>query len=378
MKSRTEKTKPDYILLSVTAILILLGITVLASVSAAFSQEKFGSPTFFIFRHILVGLLPGILLGFAAFKIPLTFLKKWAPALLFINLVLMILVFVPKIGVSFGGASRWIDLGPVLFQPSEFLKLTFIIYLAAWLSARTERRVAEHVKKAFSQTLIAFLIILGFITLLLVFQPDISTLGIIIISAISMYFLAGMPISHSFLITAVGIAGAVFLIKIAPYRFARILTFLNPGIDPMGIGYQVQQALIAIGSGGILGIGLGMSVQEFGLLPQPMSDSIFAIFAEETGFIGSIILVLLFLMFAWRGFVNAKKTQNKFHELICIGLSVWIVLQAFVNIGSMIGIVPLTGIPLPFISHGGSSLIAALIGVGILLNISKSSNHLII
>jgi cell division protein FtsW len=153
----------------------------------------------------------------------------------------------------------------------------------------------------------------------------------------------------------------------------RILVFLNPGIDPMGMGYQMKQILITIGSGGIFGLGLGMSVQKFGWIPQTMSDSIFAIFAEETGFVGSVVLIFLFLLLLWRGFRIAKMSQNKFSQLLAMGISCWICIQAFINIGAMIGLLPLTGIPLPFISYGGSHMVAELIGIGILLNISKSS-----
>lgn len=161
------------------------------------------------------------------------------------------------------------------------------------------------------------------------------------------------------------------LIKLAPYRAARLLVFLKPEIDPMGIGYQIKQALIAVGSGGISGLGLGMSQQRLGFLPQSISDSIFAILAEETGFIGCLILIFLFLIFLWRGFEIAKVSQNKFSQLAALGITSWITLQALTNIGSMIGILPLTGIPLPFISYGGSALVSELAGVGILLNISK-------
>lgn len=360
--------KPDYFLMIVVGFLILLGLIILASVSAVLAQEKFGSPTFYLFHYIIFGLTPGLLLGFVAFKIPLSFLKKWSPFLLLFNLFLLILVFVPNIGMSLGGARSWINLGFISFQPSEFLKLTFILYLASWLAVRTEKG-----SKNFSSTLVAFLAVMGLIGLLLILQPDIGTLGIIIMSALLIYFLAGTPIRHSLVVGSAVLATLAILIKIAPYRLNRILVFLNPDIDPMGLSYQLKQSLIAIGSGGILGRGLGMSAQTFVYLPQRIADSIFALFAEETGFIGALILICLFLMFVWRGFVIAKNTPNKFYQLAALGITSWITLQAFVNIGSMVGILPLTGIPLPFISYGGSALVAELIGIGILLNISKNT-----
>jgi len=368
---------PDYILIGAVVVLLVLGILILASVSASLSQERFGSTFYYLNHQFLFGLLPGVLLAFLAFKIRLDFLKKWTLILLLINLILLAMVFLPKIGGSLGGAARWINLGPISFQPAEFLKLTFLLYLAAWLTGRTSPQgkiSAGQVKKGFSQTLIAFLIVIIFVSLLLIFQPDISTLGVIIASATLMYFLAGTPLWHSILIMAAGLGGLFSIIKLAPYRANRLLVFFHPEIDPMGIGYQIKQALIAIGSGGIsgLGLGLGMFRQKIGFLPHSMSDAIFAIFAEEAGFIGSLILIFLFLLFLWRGFKIAKVSQDKFSKLIALGITSWITIQALTNIGSMTGLLPLTGIPLPFISYGGSALITELIGVGVLLNISKN------
>jgi len=367
-------SQSDYIFLFVVVVLIILGGLILISVSSSISQEKFGSSFYYLNHQILYGFLPGLILAFFAFKIKLVILKKWAPILLLINLVFLGMVFLPMVGVSFKGAARWVDLGPISFQPSEFFKLSFILYLSSWLASRTPHQNkfgAGQAEKKFSQTFFAFLVVIGIAAIFLIFQPDISTLLVIILVATLMYFLARTPFWHSILITLIIIFGFLFLIKIAPYRFNRILVFLNPELDPMGIGYQIKQALIAIGSGGIFGSGLGLSLQKFGFLPHSISDSIFAIFAEETGFIGSFILVLLYLIFFWRGLKIGKQSPEKFSKFCAFGITFWITLQAFVNIGSMIGILPLTGIPLPFISYGGSALISELIGVGILLNISK-------
>jgi len=364
------KGKPDYFLLAAVIMLVLLGVVILTSVSSALSQDKFDSPTFYLFHHIVYGLLPGALLGFVAFKMPLRLIKKWAPILFLLNLILLALIFIPKIGLTLGGARSWINLGFVSFQPSEFLKLTFTLYLASWLAVR----IGEKVKKNFSSTLIAFFIALGLISLLLISQPDVGTLGIIIMIGVVMYFLAGTPLKHTFLIVLTISTALIALISIAPYRLARISVFFNPDIDPMGISYQVKQALIAVGSGGLFGRGLGMSVQKFGFLPQPMADSIFACYAEEWGLVGALVLIAFLFIFIWRGFSIAKNTSNKFYQLTALGLTTWLALQAFVNIGSMVGILPLTGIPLPFISYGGSALVTTLVGVGILLNISKQTS----
>lgn len=360
------KKHPDFFLLGTIVFLTIFGVIILASVSAPFSLDKFGTPYYFLNHQLLYGLIPGAILAFFAFRINLATIKKWAPFLLLINLILLIMLFLPKIGMEAKGASRWLNLGFISFQPSEFLKLTFILYLASFLAA-------GQVKKKFAQTFIAFLIVIGLIGLLLILQPDISTLVIIVLAASSMYFLAQTPLWHSILIFILGSGGLALLIKFEAYRFSRLLAFLNPEFDPMGKGYQLKQALIAIGSGGISGQGLGMSQQKFGLLPESMSDSIFAVFAEEAGFIGGIILLSFFSLFLWAGFRVIKKTQEKFSKLAALGITCWICLQAFINISSMTGILPLAGVPLPFVGYGGSALISELIGVGILLNISKNT-----
>ena len=348
--------------------LLIFGILILASVSAVFSQEKRGDAGYFFFRQLLIGVIPGIVLGVFSFKINIAYLKKIALLALIINLLLMGLVFLPKIGVQAGGASRWINLGPASFQPSEFLKLTFILYLALWLASRTDKS-NNRANLDWKFTFLPFLIILSIIALLLMLQSDLSTLIIIILAALAMYFSAKTPFWHSFLIIAL-IAGAIVLLIIfEPYRMERFLVFLGIKNDPMGIGYQVKQSLIAIGSGRVFGLGLGMSHQK---IPQTMSDSIFSTLSEEMGFIGSSLLVALFVIFIWRGLRIAIKSSDYFSRLVAVGVSSWIGVQAFFNIGAMIGVLPLMGVPLPFISHGGSHIIAELVALGILLNISKS------
>jgi cell division protein FtsW len=190
-----------------------------------------------------------------------------------------------------------------------------------------------------------------------------------------MYFFSGTPLWHTIFLILMGLGSLSALIKFKPYRFNRLLVFLRPETDPMGIGYQIKQALITVGSGGLFGLGLGMSHQKFGFLPQPISDSIFSIFAEETGFLGSAILLFLFLIFFWRGLKISKESPDKFSQMVALGISLWIIMQSFVNIGSMIGILPLSGIPLPFISYGGTHFVAEMVGIGILLNISKTTRY---
>jgi cell division protein FtsW len=382
MKVEVKKAgRPDFILLGAVCCLILLGIIIMASVSFAPSIREYGSSFSILWHHILFGLLPGIVLGYVLFKFPLEKIKKLAPIVFLINLFSLVLVFFPVIGISAGGASRWINFGFTTIQPSEFLKVTFILYLAAWLSSLIKKNNEVKKNKVFQRannspnTFISFLIIIGVITVLMVLQRDVSTWGVIIVSGIVMYFLSGVSLKHMVAIF-LGLFGLLFLlIKLVPYRFQRFLVFLNPDLDPMGKGYQIKQALITVGSGGLFGKGFGLSLQRYGgFLPQPISDSIFALFSEEAGFIGSFILVSLFILFAWRGFVIAKNSKDQFSKFICFGISLWIIIQAFVNIGAMINLIPLTGIPLPFISYGGSALIAELMAVGIMLNISTKTS----
>lgn len=369
--------KPDYILLGIVAVLIMVGIMVLAGASAPFSVANFNSPTTLLWHQILYGVMPGIIVGLVAFKMPLNFLKRFSTLLLLINILLLIFVFFPGIGFSAGSnASRWISLGSLTFQPSEFLKLAFLAYIAAWSTShlgKSRERFKSLAESVWRGGLIPFFLVIALVGVLLVLQPHLSTLGIIVFSGFAIYFTANAPFWHAASFVTAGVVLFVALIKIAPYRMERIMVFLNPSTDPTGIGYQLKQALIAIGSGGIAGIGLGMSYQQLRILPAAISDAIFAVFAHETGFLGAMAIVLLFLIFLWRGFAIAKRMDDLFSRYLAVGITSWITLQAFVNIGAMLGLVPLTGVPLPFISYGGSHLIAELAGVGVLLNISKHS-----
>ena len=374
----------DYILLYIVGILIIFGIVMIATVSVPLSLEKFGNTWHYLVHQILLGLVPGIFLAILFSKIRLPVLRKYSPVLLLLNLIALILVFAPHIGVLLGGARRWLALGPISFQPSEFLKVSFLLYLAAWLT-RTPVREKDELLVRYgkglwldepkNQTLIAFLIILAVITFLLIKQPDMSTLIVIALTSVLIYFMNPSPFWHKISVIFAGIGGLILLVIIAPYRMERLISFFRPEIGPLKQGYHIHQSLISIGSGKIFGVGspfgLGMSQQKFGFLPHPMSDSIFAIIGEEMGFVGCLILIAFFLIFAWRGFKIAKEAPNRFSYLLASGITIWITFQALFNMGVMTGLLPLTGIPLPFISYGASHIIAELIGVGILLNISK-------
>jgi cell division protein FtsW len=248
------------------------------------------------------------------------------------------------------------------------MKMAFILYLAAWLSEKGEKKVAD-----FNEGLVPFLAILLLIGFLIIKQPDTGTLGLICFIAMSIFFAAGAHVKHIFGLIGLGFASIAVLILLAPYRLARMTVFLNPDHDPAGAGYQVSQALLAVGSGGLLGAGLGQSRQKFNYLPEPVTDSIFAVLAEEFGFMGTTVLVCLFLYLAWRGLRIAQGAPDMFGRLIVVGVVSWITIQAFINISAIIGLIPLTGIPLPLISYGGTSLAVILASIGIVLNISKHS-----
>ncbi|PIR58423.1 MAG: stage V sporulation protein E [Parcubacteria group bacterium CG10_big_fil_rev_8_21_14_0_10_35_15] len=352
--------KPDFVLIIASFLLILIGSLILASTSAVLSMERFGNPNYFLKHQLLFGLLPGLFLGLIGFLVPLEKIKKISFWFFIFNLLTLCLLFFSATGLKLFNASSWINLGIITFQPSEFLKIALILYLGAWLS-----------KQDFS--LIPFLIIIGVVSILLILQPDIGTLAVIISIACAMFFVIGTPMWQNLLIWFSGLIGLGVLIKLAGYRMDRWKVFINPDIDPMGIGYQLKQSLISIGSGGIFGLGLGMSRQKFNFLPATIGDAIFPIFAEETGFLGAMLLILLISIFIWQGFKIARSTKDKFSQIIAVGICVWIGFQFLTNIASMIGIFPLTGIPMPFISYGGSHLTSELAALGILLNISRQT-----
>jgi cell division protein FtsW len=364
------KKKPDTILLYTSIALIVLGILTLASVSASLSYKTFDSTFYFLQHQIIFGLIPGIILGIFVFKKDIEWIKKKSSIIFLLNLFLLFLVIAPKLVGLSSGVMRSLDLFFFSIQPAEFLKLTVILYLASWWSSFKNKKIEGSENKNLS--LIVFLTIMAVIGFLIVLQPNVSTFGIIAIIAAIVYFSANSALWHTPFLGALGVAAFLTLMKTADYRSNRLAVFLDPETDPMGIGYQLKQAMITIGSGGLAGVGIGLSQQK-GYLPELLSDSIFAIFAEETGFIGSFILIALFVLFAWRGFLVAYHSNDIFCRLTAVGISSWIMLETFINISTMIGIIPLTGVPLPFMSYGGSALISELIGVGLLLNISRQS-----
>jgi cell division protein FtsW len=357
--------RPDRILLLIVLALIVIGFAIFMSASLGQMGRDSASFSTVALKQLGV-LLGGLILTIVFANIPYKSLKPYSPYLFILGIGLTALVFIPGIGFSHGGALRWIEIGPFTVQPSEFLKFIFIVFLAAWAGAKKDRL------KHFSEGFIPFLIFLSVVGVLMFFQKDTGTLMAMMAGALAIFIVAGGHWRHLFLIFLLGIIAIGFLVITRPYVRARVETFLNPKHDLTGSSYQINQSLIAIGSGGLLGRGFGQSVQKFNFLPQPIGDSIFAVASEEFGLVGASLLIILYLVFALWGLKIMSHVVDPFGRLLGTGLIILITGQAFINIGAMLGLLPLTGVPLPFISHGGTALLFALIEVGIILNISKT------
>lgn len=367
---RQQKDKhPDWQLVGLILALTLFGLIMLSSAGAALGWQKYGDSYWHVKHQIMFGLLPGLFLFIVLSRIDYYKLRALAFPMLVASVVLLVLVYIPGIGAGYGTAKSWINFFGFSLQPSEVVKLTFLIYLAAWLSGRGEKKI-----KDFSEGFMPFLAVLLIVMVLVAFQPDFGTMSIIVVTSLLVYFVAGGNWRYIVGLSALGLAGLWLMIKASPYRAARLTTFLHPELDPQGIGYHINQALLAVGSGGFWGRGFGHSRQKFAYLPEVTGDSIFAVVAEELGFIIAVALVIAFVMLALRVLKMSQKCQEPFGKLLAVGIIAWFVIQAFLNIGAIIGILPLTGIPLPFVSYGGTALMACLAASGILVNISKQVN----
>lgn len=316
-------------------------------------------------KHMVVALI-----FFAIFAtIPYQVWRKFAPIFFAIAVISLLAVLV--IGVELGGAKSWIVIAGQSFQPSEFAKLALILYLASWLDKR-EKEVAT-MEGGFGP----FLVIMGFVAMLLALQPDYGSLLVVTLIATSIYFVAGASISHLALGGMMGIFGMVMVVFLKPHVWARFMVFLNPSEnDTLGAGYQLLNSLVAIGSGGFFGLGFSKSVQKFGYLPEVQSDSIISAIGEEMGFLKTMIFFGAFVLVAYRGYLIAEKSTDRFAKLVATGITTWIIFQAIINIAVNTGLFPVTGITLPFISYGGTSLFTLMIGAGILYNISKGNQNL--
>lgn len=362
-----RKTKIDYILLFSVLALTAIGLIMIFSASPTMAL-KLGDSYYFIKKHILY-----LLLGFSALyfglRMDLGTLRKWSGLIFGISVLLLFLVYIPGVGKKISGASRWIDLVIFTFQPSELIKFTIVLFLASVLS-NIKDKITD-----FIRGLLPILILMGSVLSVILFQPDLGTTITIAAVLFIMLFAAGARSLHLGLLGGVGILAALGLSIGSAYRMQRLIAYLDPWKDPKGVGFHIIQSLLAVGSGGLFGLGLGASKQKYFYLPQQFTDFIFAILCEELGFMGGAGVITLFIVFACRGFRIAYKAPNSFSSLLATGLVSWIILQALVNMMVVIGLLPTTGIPLPFISYGGTATVVGLFSSGILLNISQIINR---
>lgn len=359
--------KVDKLLLVFSGLLVVTGLLMLYSVSTVESLERYGSTSYYIRHQIMYGGTLGLLGFLFFFKIPYKNLKTFALPIMIAALVMLVLVKIPGMGFSSGGASRWIHVGPVFFQPAELMKLAVVIYSAAWLSTRRGfGKFWETLGPMFSLLLLAALLIL--------WQPDFGTMIALLLTAFILLVTSGVPWKWILSLAGSGLAVLLILIKLEPYRVARLLTFMDPSRDSQGAGYQILQSLLAVGSGGFWGLGYGLSRQKYNYLPEVIGDSVFAVVAEEMGFIRTVIILVLFLLFFLRGVKVAQAAPDMFGKLLVVGVVGMIMVQVVVNVGATLGVLPLTGIPLPFFSYGSSAFIVNLSALGILFNVSTKAN----
>ncbi len=360
-----KKNGIDRIFFGIVIALIVIGAIMFVSASLgilAKNEAKFYSV---ISGQFVFGLCGGLVALFFGLKIPYKFWRDYSLLLFIISIALTLLVFVPYFGFLHGGARRWVNIFGLSFQPVEFLKIGFILYFAAWLSWAKDR-ISD-----IRFSLLPLIAMLGVIAFILTKQPDIKSIILITATGIAMLFVSGLPWKYILSLLGISIIGFIILATFKPYLMERIDTFINPSQNSSSSSYQLQQSLIAVGSGGTFGRGLGQSIQKFNYLPEPQGDSIFAVVGEELGFMGGVILIFLYVAFALRGYRIAYQAPDSFSKLLVIGIITMITAQSFMNIASIIGVFPLTGVPLVFISHGGTALLLSIGMMGIVLNISR-------
>ena len=360
----TKKSTPDIILIVITLSLLAVGLIMVYSASAIWATYKFEDSFFFAKRQLLFAGV-GVLAMFFIMNVDYWTWRTWAKVIIIVCFVLLILVLIPGVGMVRNGSRSWIGVGAFSIQPSEFMKLAMIAFLAKYLS-ENQKKITSF-KKGLMPSLSMVFVAFGIIML----QPDLGTGTVMLGTSIVMIFVAGARLSHFVMLGLVGVAGFVGLILSAPYRIKRITSFLDPWEDPLGSGFQIIQSLYAIGPGGLFGLGLGQSRQKFFYLPEPQTDFIFAILAEELGFIGGSFVILLFALLLWRGVRIALGAPDLYGSFLAIGIIGMVAIQVIINVGVVTGLMPVTGITLPFLSYGGSSLTLMLMAIGVLLNISR-------
>jgi cell division protein FtsW len=355
----------DTVFLALIGILVTVGFLIFSSASLGLLARGGASFASVAFSQFAFGIVGGGLALLILSNVHYRIYRKYALWIFLIGLFGTLAVFIPGLGMTHAGATRWIDLGFTTIQPSEFLKVAYIIYLATWLSG-----MHRHVKD-WRFGLLPFGIISSVTGLVMLLQPDTDTFLVMAAGGLAMFVVAGARMRDLFILVCAGVLLIAAVALIRPYVMDRLLTFMDPAADPLGSGWQINQSLIAVGSGGIAGRGFGQSIQKFEYLPEPIGDSIFAVYSEEFGFLGVIMLLSLFIAFALRGYKIAQNAPDMFGVLMVTGIITVIMCQTFLNMGAMLGVAPLSGLPLPFISHGGTALLATLAALGIVLNVSK-------
>jgi cell division protein FtsW len=355
---------PDYLLMLVVAVLVIIGVLAVFSASFAEGWRLYGDVNYFVVRQAMWAVI-GLVLMLTLMRTDYHILKTTSPVLMVIGVAMLIVVLSP-LGVSSNGATRWIQIGPLPpLQPSEFVKLAMVVYIAAWLTARG-REITN-----FNVGTLPFTLLVGAVGGLVMMQPDMGTAMVIVLTTLTMFFVAGCELRHIAGLIGAGFIIGVILIVSGDYRADRFTAFLGAEDDPLGSGFQILQLSIALGSGGLTGLGWGVSRQKFFYIPGAHTDGVFAIIGEELGLLGTLGVIALFAFLIYRCFRIIVNTRDQFGMLLATGITVWIAYQALLNIGGITRTLPLTGIPLPFVSYGGSALAATMAAVGVLLSISR-------
>ncbi len=370
--TNVRKHRPDYLLMLATGLLLLAGLIIIYSISPVLSHKILGnvSDNYYLYQqaaHIGVGLV----VFFIAANIPYPKWQDWLPWLIVITGLSLLLLMIPGLASTRNGATRWINLGPLSFQPAELIKFTLVIALATQFQSLVSHDHTESRRRLW----LALFILAVLSLFIMILQRDMGTMIVITDIIIGLLFVSGERLVHVGALIGIGLIMGVLSIIIFPHRLQRLVTFVNPAQNQSTSGYHLSQALIAIGSGGFTGLGIGKSVQVYGYLPEAANDSIFAIIAETVGFIGVVAVIALFGFLLYRGFMVATNAPNRFAQLLAMGVVIWIGAQAVINMTAMVGLIPLTGVPLPFLSYGGTNLVMMLAAMGILVNISKYSQR---
>ena len=359
-----RKLSPDLWLFGVVLALVFLGVVMVYSASAIIAADRFGDPFFFLRKQLFWAFLGGGLL-WAALRLDYRRLERLVVPLLVVSIALLVLVLLPPFGQAINGTRRWFRIGPLSFQPVELAKFALVLYLASFLT----RRAAA--LRSFWQGLFPILLVAGTMALLTFVQPDLGNSLALVVLTLVLAYLAGAPVKHMAWVAAAALPLVALAVALKPYRWRRMLAFVNPWDDPQGSGFQIIQSFLALGSGGLTGRGLGGSKQKLFYLPEPYTDFIFAIVGEELGLIGAVCVIALFAVLIWRGLRVGLRAPDPFGSYLALGLTVMLATQTLVNLGVVMGALPTKGLPLPFVSFGGSALLMTMFSAGVLLNISQ-------